>query len=715
MRGKFNRTIVAANSGAVVPYAMVDVFDQATGDRVDIYSSQTGGTPISNPFESTSLGFVSFFLDAGQYRFVARSAGGAFISEITHEVVVDPSIASGIYDVIEKTGTDENIDYKGISLRYLQMTNSSAKTLTFRPFSSFEISVGEVFNIRNSGAGLLTVIAGSGVTINPPTSGVLTIEQNGSAAVICIAEDEYDMIGVAARDDLIETWAGISSVTPTAAGQLFTLKQHTSGGLGGGALMAFVGSVADDGGTQKNALGGFYLKRVGFESLDVTMFGALLDGTTDDSAAWNKCRLYAVNNGSITITVPAGTTRITSASSISFTNNVTITGAGIRVSVIKADLPSYSEFVTYTGNGFFNLRNLTIDGNRSASLNSSYCLYLSGDTCVIDNVEITGAQFAGVFTGSAASTSKSHKFLNCYIHDNGATTVGGNGVGIFGGGATPTDDVLVDGCRIIRNYCINTAPGDSTAINAEIKAIKVVNSDFYDNYNVNGGQVAIAGGATGANKINAIISKCTFGQFGTFGGELTCGIEIAGCDFIVSDCIVKNATVDAVRVEADSARGIVKNNILYAGTATGTGVNLITSGGTGGSKIFIDSNLIMSGQQGLSLQAGITDVFARNNYITAGITTPVAGEINFKELRGNSGYAPASPDLTAGVSPWTSIAQPHDCLVVLKTPNGISALTIGGANLPITAGTNFFLKSGRLFIATWTGTAPVFSYIQQQR
>lgn len=285
MRGKFNRTIVAANSGAVVPYAMVDVFDQATGDRVDIYSSQTGGTPISNPFESTSLGFVSFFLDAGQYRFVARSAGGAFISEITHEVVVDPSIASGIYDVIEKTGTNENIDYKGISLRYLQMTNSSAKTLTFRPFSSFEIGVGEVFNIRNSGAGLLTVIAGSGVTINPPTSGVLTIEQNGSAAVICVAENEYDMIGIAARNDLIETWADISTVTPTAAGQLFTLKQHTSGGLGGGTLMAFVGLVTDDGGTQKNCLGGFYLKRVGYDFVTPEMFGAIPNGIIDCSPA----------------------------------------------------------------------------------------------------------------------------------------------------------------------------------------------------------------------------------------------------------------------------------------------------------------------------------------------------------------------------------------------------------------------------------------------
>lgn len=59
----------------------------------------------------------------------------------------------------------------------------------------------------------------------------------------------------------ISSWAAIAAVTPVAAGQLFELAQHTSGGLGGGTLMAFVGSVTDDGGTQKNALGGFYLKR----------------------------------------------------------------------------------------------------------------------------------------------------------------------------------------------------------------------------------------------------------------------------------------------------------------------------------------------------------------------------------------------------------------------------------------------------------------------
>lgn len=195
MRGKFNRTIVAADSGAVVPYAMVDIYDQVTGNRANIYAAQTGGFPLSNPFEANILGFVTFFLEAGQYRFVASSGGGAFISEITYEVVVDPNIARGVYDIIEKTGTTENIDYSGISLRYLRMTNVAAKTLTFRPFSDFEIPVGEVFNIRNSGAGLLTIIAGSGVTINPPAGGTLAVEENGMVSVICYDEDKYDMIG----------------------------------------------------------------------------------------------------------------------------------------------------------------------------------------------------------------------------------------------------------------------------------------------------------------------------------------------------------------------------------------------------------------------------------------------------------------------------------------------------------------------------------------
>jgi len=251
MRGKFNRTIVAANSGAVVPYAMVDVFDQVTGNRADIYSSQSGGAPLSNPFETTDLGFASFFIDAGQYRFVARSAGGAFISEVTHEIVVDPIMASGIYDIIEKTGANENIDYRGISLRYLQMTNAAAKTLTFRPFSTFEIQVGEVFNVRNIGAGLLTIIAGSGVTISPPASGILTIEQNGTASIICTAEDEYDMITVDMSSvdtsiQKVETFAALATTPAPTAGMVVYTKELSSG-INGGHFIDTAGTITEDG------------------------------------------------------------------------------------------------------------------------------------------------------------------------------------------------------------------------------------------------------------------------------------------------------------------------------------------------------------------------------------------------------------------------------------------------------------------------------------
>jgi len=146
------------------------------------------------------------------------------------------------------------------------------------------------------------------------------------------------MIGVAARDDLIENWAGISSVTPTAAGQLFTLKQHTSGGLGGGTLMAFVGSVADDGGIQKNALGGYYLKRINFSKIYFEDFGVIA-GEADSHAkcqtAINACG-NAFPNG-IELSFKGGIYNLSSALTIgngnmgttpSTYNGIKITGTG---------------------------------------------------------------------------------------------------------------------------------------------------------------------------------------------------------------------------------------------------------------------------------------------------------------------------------------------------------------------------------------------------
>jgi len=90
---------------------------------------------------------------------------------------------------------------------------------------------------------------------------------------------------------IIESWSAIASTPVSVAGKLFTLKQHTSGGLGGGTLMSFSGSVTDDGGTQKNALGSFHLKRITGQ-LCAFDFGAINDNSTDNSAAFAAISAY---------------------------------------------------------------------------------------------------------------------------------------------------------------------------------------------------------------------------------------------------------------------------------------------------------------------------------------------------------------------------------------------------------------------------------------
>jgi len=100
MRGRFNRTICDTTTGIIVPFARVEVFDQVSGTKPDLFSVETGGSPISNPMTATALGFAGFFLEPGQYRFVASTAGGTVVSEITHEVVVDPNANGGIFENI---------------------------------------------------------------------------------------------------------------------------------------------------------------------------------------------------------------------------------------------------------------------------------------------------------------------------------------------------------------------------------------------------------------------------------------------------------------------------------------------------------------------------------------------------------------------------------------------------------------------------------------
>jgi len=131
------------------------------------------------------------------------------------------------------------------------------------------IVAGATVSITKSGGGMASIYSDAAGTtpISLPTvtdsSGQLLFYIESGSYIYTIAGSPYPVF-VSEKNQVVtvETWAAISTVTPNAAGQVFTLKQHTSGGIGGGTLMAFVGSVTDDNCTQKNCLGGYYLKRI---------------------------------------------------------------------------------------------------------------------------------------------------------------------------------------------------------------------------------------------------------------------------------------------------------------------------------------------------------------------------------------------------------------------------------------------------------------------
>lgn len=113
----------------------------------------------------------------------------------------------------------------------------------------------------------------------------------------------------------IPNYAAIGSIIVTSAGQQFFLKCHTVSGFGGGIFESVSGSVADDGGTQKNALGGFYLRRVNYKEATPEMFGVVPTDVTTDFT--NQIKLMSVSQSNPEL---SGNINLSSATIIDIAN-----------------------------------------------------------------------------------------------------------------------------------------------------------------------------------------------------------------------------------------------------------------------------------------------------------------------------------------------------------------------------------------------------------
>lgn len=96
--------------------------------------------------------------------------------------------------VITEAGTSANLDADNVG-KYQRWTNAAAKTLTVLPNATEAIPADAEFHIRNVGAGDLTIVEDTGVTINPPNSGTLVVPSGGTVTLKRVAEDVFDLLG----------------------------------------------------------------------------------------------------------------------------------------------------------------------------------------------------------------------------------------------------------------------------------------------------------------------------------------------------------------------------------------------------------------------------------------------------------------------------------------------------------------------------------------
>jgi hypothetical protein len=382
----------------------------------------------------------------------------------------------------------------------------------------------------------------------------------------------------------IDTWAAIGSTSVVGAGQIFTLAQHTSSGLGGGALIAKAGGpVTDDGGTRKNsATGGFYLERVGYANLTPEMFGCIGDGIVNDYSAFQLAlnavsgKVLACTSGatykSLTgFTVPANTYISAWGSKFDFSSSH-LTGftCGSGVWIVGA-----SE-IKGAGNSAYNISGRAVycsgTNNSPAAptfvvgpviLNNTFRAWggygINVQYC--NNTRVENNKFYNIgYAACGGASQNDATFLNNYVEDVTPGSPGGDAYGCFLdrlNGTSETSDPRSYRCKMNGNTVkgvISTAANNGHALDSH--------------------------GGVEIEFIGNTIDSCEGGIFVT--ASSIAGVEALG----PKRCVVANNTINLTTYNnyAIIVRGAINGAVVaeYADSNVVSG-NTIVGGGVAGS------------------------------------------------------------------------------------------------------------------------------------
>ena len=194
------RDVVIINTGAGSTYTMtaeesaaaVWIFYGGTSDCTvtPVYNTLTQGIKkINTEFSAHYITIAGNGFAAGAY--------GVFDAYTVYDGSFGVfSLTDGVANsrVFEKDSTTYNLADL-INGTYNYFTNASAVTLTVQPNATAAIPENAAYEIERRGAGDLTIVAGSGVTILPPKGGSLILEDGDFVVLKRTAENEYKLHG----------------------------------------------------------------------------------------------------------------------------------------------------------------------------------------------------------------------------------------------------------------------------------------------------------------------------------------------------------------------------------------------------------------------------------------------------------------------------------------------------------------------------------------
>ncbi|NTG73314.1 hypothetical protein G6M02_08230 [Agrobacterium rhizogenes] len=334
--------------------------------------------------------------------------------------------------------------------------------------------------------------------------------------------------------------------------------------------------------------------RIAVGQFSVKLFGAVGDGTSDDTAAINAAITMAKH-----IYFPAGTYKTTSAIAIT-ASGYTLQGAGKQVTTIAPAFASGDCFTigTVAGIDSIAIRGMTIKPTITKTSGASIRLIEIANIIVLDDVYIYGGYNGIAFEANNTNQSIDQQLSNFYIRD--CTNVG---ILCDGGTGMPNDIFLSQGvlsnCNIGMKF-------------ASVSGLYIHDVDAVGSTN----QGILFAPAVGQRVIFGLLNNVLADTSGAAGWHFNASGTIGNIS--CTDCWSAGSGGSGVLFSAavygmSWKGGIIRNNVQH-GVAFAVGGKI----GFSEAQIFNNSRTTSAAYDGVNFASGVTDVAIRGCFIGSG-------------------------------------------------------------------------------------------------